>query len=219
MPDLVASYAIFSPAATSLDGDLQSPEPPPCLEAFFCLRLIVAWSLLVLVAFLLVDWIWSPLGRLVRPLVLVAIVFVVIRAHSHLVRVRMIAGKLSGAALASRQRWQIEVPFGGRGGGRPAGGGDPRVAWRRPCGEHAQPPADTRNGVLRRSIRSRPAGALQTRCAGWSASATGSWPWSIAATAAAVSAWSVNPRARREATGCRSMTGSIWRTSRRSPVP
>lgn len=77
----------------------------------FCLRLIVAWSLLVLVAFLLVDWIWSPLGRLVRPLVLVAIVFVVIRAHSHLVRVRMIARKLSGAALASRQRRQIEVPF------------------------------------------------------------------------------------------------------------
>ncbi len=77
----------------------------------FYLRLILAWYLLVLVAFLLVDWIWSPLGSLVQLLGLVVVVFVVIRAHSHLVRVRMIAGKLSAVALASRQRRQIEVPF------------------------------------------------------------------------------------------------------------
>ncbi|MGB3461824.1 MAG: histidine kinase [Rhodanobacter lindaniclasticus] len=78
---------------------------------FFYLRLIVAWYLLVLVATLSVSWIWSGLGSLVQLLGLVVIVFVVIRAHSHLVRVRMIAGKLTNAALASRQRRQIEVPF------------------------------------------------------------------------------------------------------------
>ena len=78
---------------------------------FFYLRLIVVWYLVVLVASLLVGWIWSGLGTLVQLLGLVLIIFVVIRAHSHLVRVRMIAGKLSSAALASRQRRQIEVPF------------------------------------------------------------------------------------------------------------
>lgn len=78
---------------------------------FFYARLVIAWYALVLVAFLLVDWIWSPLGSLVQLLGLVVIIFVVIRAHSHLVRVRMIAGKLNSAVLASRQRRQIEVPF------------------------------------------------------------------------------------------------------------
>jgi hypothetical protein len=78
---------------------------------FFYARLVIAWYVLVLVAFLLVDWIWSPLGSLVQLLGLVVIIFVVIRAHSHLVRVRMIAGKLNSAVLASRQRRQIEVPF------------------------------------------------------------------------------------------------------------
>jgi signal transduction histidine kinase len=78
---------------------------------FFYARLIIVWYLVVLVASLLVGWIWSGLGNLVQVLGLVLIIFVVIRAHSHLVRVRMIAGKLSSAALASRQRRQIEVPF------------------------------------------------------------------------------------------------------------
>ena len=77
----------------------------------FYLRLIVAWYLVVLLAFVLVDWIWSGLGSVVQLLGFVVVVFVVIRAHSHLVRVRMMSGKLTNAALASRQRRQIEVPF------------------------------------------------------------------------------------------------------------
>ncbi len=77
----------------------------------FYLRRIVVWYLLFLALFLLADWVWSPLGSAVQLLGLVMIVFVVIRAHSHLARVRMSHGKLTAAALASRQHRQIEVPF------------------------------------------------------------------------------------------------------------
>lgn len=77
----------------------------------FYARLVIAWYLLFLAMFLLAAWIWHPLGNLVQLIGTVTIVFVVIRAHSHRVRVRMIAGKLSDASLATRQRRQIEVPL------------------------------------------------------------------------------------------------------------
>ena len=78
----------------------------------FQARLVIAWYLLFLVLFVVADWIWSLLGNVVVLLGLVTIIFVVIRAHSHLGRVRMLnGGKLSGAALANRQRRQIEMPL------------------------------------------------------------------------------------------------------------
>ncbi len=77
----------------------------------FYARLVIAWYLLFLAMFLLAKWIWYPLGNLVQLVGMVTVVFVIIRAHSHRVRVRMISGKLSDASLATRQRRQIEVPL------------------------------------------------------------------------------------------------------------
>ncbi|MEP7186552.1 MAG: histidine kinase [Rhodanobacter sp.] len=77
----------------------------------FQLRLIIAWYLVFLVVALLASGFWSFLGDLVALLGLVTVIFVIIRAHSHLARVRLISGKLTSASLASRQRRQIEVPL------------------------------------------------------------------------------------------------------------
>jgi len=78
----------------------------------FHARLVIAWYLLFLVLFVVADWVWSPLGNAMVLLGLVTEIFVVIRAHSHLRRVRLLnGGKLDAAALASRQHRQIEMPF------------------------------------------------------------------------------------------------------------
>ncbi len=78
---------------------------------FFQARLVIAWYVLFLVLFVATSW-WSLLANLVALLGLVMVVFVVIRAHSHLGRLRMLhGGKLDAPTLASRQHRQIEVPF------------------------------------------------------------------------------------------------------------
>ncbi|WP_426700952.1 sensor histidine kinase [Rhodanobacter sp. Col0626] len=78
---------------------------------FFMFRLVLAWYLLFLVLFIVADSLWSPLARLVTLVGFVTLVFVVIRAFSHLARVRLIAGKPKPGTLANRQTRQIEVPF------------------------------------------------------------------------------------------------------------
>lgn len=78
---------------------------------FFVLRLAIAWYLLFLVLFIVADSLWSPLARLVTLAGFVTLVFVVIRAFSHLGRVRLISGKLGPGTLANRQTRQIEVPL------------------------------------------------------------------------------------------------------------
>ncbi|WP_343182723.1 histidine kinase [Rhodanobacter glycinis] len=78
----------------------------------FYARLVIAWYLLFLVLFIAADWIWAPLGNAMALVGLVTVIFVIIRAHSHLRRVRMLnGGKLDATALASRQHRQIEMPF------------------------------------------------------------------------------------------------------------
>ncbi|MDQ6646434.1 MAG: histidine kinase [Pseudomonadota bacterium] len=77
----------------------------------FQLRLVIAWYLVFLVAALLASGFWHFLANLIALLGLVTVIFVIIRAHSHLARVRLISGKLTSASLASRQRRQIEVPL------------------------------------------------------------------------------------------------------------
>ena len=80
---------------------------------FFVLRIALAW----LVAVFLVAGIWSNLpllGRLDWPVVIAGMItmaLVVAGALSHLGRVRLIAGRIDKAALANRQRRQIEIPF------------------------------------------------------------------------------------------------------------
>lgn len=83
------------------------------IKRFFSVaRLVLAWYLLFLILFVVADWVWSPLGNAVSIVGLVTIVFVVIRAYSHLGRVQLIDGKLSAAAaLSNRQVRQVEVPF------------------------------------------------------------------------------------------------------------
>ena len=79
---------------------------------FFQARLVILWYALFMVLFAVADGIWSVLGSAVVLLGAMVLVFVLIRAHSHVGRLRMLqGGVLDGAALASRQRRQIEVPF------------------------------------------------------------------------------------------------------------
>jgi signal transduction histidine kinase len=80
---------------------------------FFVLRIAVAWLLVVLLA----TAIWNNiplLGRLDWPITIASIVtmaLVVAGALSHLARVQLIAGRIDKAALANRQRRQIEIPL------------------------------------------------------------------------------------------------------------
>ncbi len=77
----------------------------------FVARLVLAWYLLFLVVFLLLDSFWWPLGELVTLVGFVAILVVIVRAYSHLRRVRMISGQVDSTTLGNRQQRQIEVPF------------------------------------------------------------------------------------------------------------
>ena len=78
----------------------------------FYLRLVIAWYLVFLVLTLVASSVWSFLGSVVALVGLITVIFVVIRAHSHLARIRLISGKLTSASQPSRQRRQIEVPLG-----------------------------------------------------------------------------------------------------------
>ena len=79
---------------------------------FFYLRLIFAWF----AAFIFVIILWNIVSdrKLPWPLfagALVALVFIIATAASHLRRIRMIAGSADASTLANRQRRQIEIPF------------------------------------------------------------------------------------------------------------
>lgn len=80
---------------------------------FFVLRIAIAWFLVVMLATAI--WYELPLlGRLAWPITIAAMLtmaLVVAGALSHLGRVRLIAGRIDNAALANRQRRQIEIPF------------------------------------------------------------------------------------------------------------
>ncbi len=79
----------------------------------FVLRIAIAW----LLAIFLAAAIWSNLpliGQLEWPIVIAGMLtmaLVVAGALSHLGRVRLIAGRIDKAALANRQRRQVEIPF------------------------------------------------------------------------------------------------------------
>jgi len=82
-------------------------------RAYFVLRLIVAWGLLVLLAGVLYSSL-PLIGQFELPIVLLGmatLALVVTGAVSHLGRVSLIAGRVDGSALANRQRRQIEIPF------------------------------------------------------------------------------------------------------------
>ena len=80
---------------------------------FFVLRIAIAWLLAVFLA----AAIWSNLpliGWIEWPIVvagMITMALVVAGALSHLGRVRLIAGHIDKAALANRQRRQVEIPF------------------------------------------------------------------------------------------------------------
>ncbi|MDQ3289136.1 MAG: histidine kinase [Pseudomonadota bacterium] len=80
---------------------------------FFVLRITIAW----LLAILLVAAIWYELpllGRLDWPVTIAGMItmaLVVAGVLSHLGRVRLIAGRIDSAALANRQRRQVEIPL------------------------------------------------------------------------------------------------------------
>ena len=98
-------------------GYLRSQSPVSGINVvmrslFFQARLVIVWYLLFLVLFAVADGIWSVLGSAVILLGVVVLVCVLIRARSHLARLRLLqGGALDGNALASRQLRQIEVPF------------------------------------------------------------------------------------------------------------
>ncbi|MDQ3617487.1 MAG: histidine kinase [Pseudomonadota bacterium] len=80
---------------------------------FFVLRIAIAW----LLAVFLFAGLWSNLpviGWLEWPVVIAGMItmaLVIAGALSHVGRVRLIAGRIDKAALANRQRRQVEVPF------------------------------------------------------------------------------------------------------------
>jgi hypothetical protein len=80
---------------------------------FFVLRIAIAWFLVVMLA----AAVWNNiplLGRLDWPITiagLITMALVVAGALSHLARVQLIAGSNDKAALANRQRRQIEIPL------------------------------------------------------------------------------------------------------------
>lgn len=82
-------------------------------STFFVLRIAIAW----LLAVFLFAALWSNLpliGWIEWPIVvagMLTMALVVAGALSHLGRVRLIAGHVDKAALANRQRRQVEVPF------------------------------------------------------------------------------------------------------------
>ena len=79
------------------------------------LRILVAWA----VALVLAGFVWSglfygmerPPGWFFGLLAMGAMVAALLGALTHLRRVRLIAGRLDGATLTSRQQRRIEVPL------------------------------------------------------------------------------------------------------------
>ncbi|HXZ49990.1 MAG TPA: hypothetical protein VEG27_13285, partial [Usitatibacter sp.] len=79
---------------------------------FFVLRHAFRWGAAALVAAMTLHGIVGRgLDWLLNIVVLAAILFAVVRAFSHVQRVRLIADRVDGATLANRHRRQIEVPF------------------------------------------------------------------------------------------------------------
>ncbi|MFP7724787.1 sensor histidine kinase [Lysobacter sp. D1-1-M9] len=82
-------------------------------STFFVLRIAIAWML----AIFLVAALWSNLpliGWIEWPIVIAGMLtmaLVVAGAFSHLGRVRLIAGHIDKAAIANRQRRQVEIPL------------------------------------------------------------------------------------------------------------
>jgi hypothetical protein len=78
----------------------------------FVFRITAAWGLALLFAVTLVEGVYgSRKAEWLLPLVMVALVVVMVRAFSHVRRVRLIADRMDGATLGSRHRRQIEIPF------------------------------------------------------------------------------------------------------------
>jgi signal transduction histidine kinase len=96
-----------------LARNLRQPADPVIRSAFFLLRLLAAWALLLLLA----AACWSSLpfiGQIELPIILacgITAALVVSGVFSHINRVRLIAGRIDGNSLANRQRRQIEIPF------------------------------------------------------------------------------------------------------------
>jgi hypothetical protein len=84
---------------------------------FFVFRFALAWLLVymaVTITFhetVLREFIERETGGIFVSLGFVLVVFTMVTAFSHLRRVRLITGQITGAALANRHRRQIEIPF------------------------------------------------------------------------------------------------------------
>ena len=79
---------------------------------WFILRIALAWWALVIVVIIL----WHNLfgrtpGGIFGLFVVILMIFVIVRAFSHVRRVRLIAEKIDSTTLANRHRRQIEIPL------------------------------------------------------------------------------------------------------------
>ena len=81
-------------------------------SVFFLLRLLAAWTLVIVLPFgVLTEILWF-IPDVLFPIVLVGpLTVAAIAGFSHIRRVKMIAGELNGTTLSNRQRRQIEIPF------------------------------------------------------------------------------------------------------------
>ena len=81
---------------------------------FFVLRLAVVWIVTTGILLSMVVHAFPSWARWIFPAIMMAtLIFAIVRAFSHLRRVRLIAERFDSAALGNRHRRQIDVPFTG----------------------------------------------------------------------------------------------------------
>jgi hypothetical protein len=81
-------------------------------SALFVLRIAFAWSVVLLFALALLEEAFGkPTPWIFAVLVFGSLLFVTVRAISHVRRVRLITNSLDASTLASRHRRQIEIPL------------------------------------------------------------------------------------------------------------
>src|SRR5690242_20417462 len=113
IPACVANTATPAWGVAMLRPFQPAPGHAVIKSLLFVLRIAIAWFLVVLLA----SAVWNNiplLGRLDWPITiagLITMALVVAGALSHLARVQLIAGSNDKAALANRQRRQIEIPL------------------------------------------------------------------------------------------------------------
>ncbi|KAB7771542.1 sensor histidine kinase, partial [Xanthomonas maliensis] len=80
-------------------------------SVFLILRILFAWTAALIVGGILWSQLFGSLGSVFGLAMTVLLVLALLSSVTHVRRVRLVAGRLDHATLASRQRRQIEIPL------------------------------------------------------------------------------------------------------------